>query len=222
MTQRPIVASLAIAGYAVSMIAFGAMPTTANAQTALSGCDPATGLGINGQPCVELTPLDPNRISNVSFDADGSSRFRPLDTSTLGQTYECRELNSAGQGLGGGTLLIEDCGTPLTSAELGELMPFYGTTAPPAPAPTPAPPPPPQVVYTPPPPPAPVPVAPVVPPPLPPIPPVAAPVAIASSGLGNAGLIAAGIGAAAVIGIAAIALSDDDDDNNVSATTTTN
>lgn len=33
-----------------------------------------------------------------------------------------------------------------------------------------------------------------------------------TTGLGNAGLIAAGVGAAAIVGIAAVALSDDDDD----------
>ncbi len=216
MTQRPLLATLAVAGYTFSMMTFITIPGTVNAQTALSGCDPTTGLGRNGQPCVELTPLDPNRISNVSFDADGSSQFRPLDTSTLGQTYQCRQLNGGGQGTGGAALLIEDCGTPLTSAELGELKPFYGTTATPAPAPAPAPAP---VVYTPPP----VVVAAPVPPPLPPlaVPPVTAPVAIASSGLGSAGLIAAGVGAAAVIGIAAIALSDDDDDDNTVNTPST-
>ena len=216
MTFRPLIPALAVS---VSFMAFAGTVGSASAQTALSGCDPATGLGQNGQPCVELTPLDPNRITNVAPGADGENQYRPLDTTTLGQTYACREVNAAGGTGPSGTLLIEDCGTPLTGAELGNLQPYYGTTgAPaPAPAPVPAPPPPAPVVAAAPPPP---------PPPLPPLPapgPVVvaaptAPVAVPAVGLGNAGLIAAGVGAAAVVGLAIVAL--DDDDDSASATST--
>jgi len=196
---------MASIGVSVSLVAFAAFVGTANAQSALGGCNAATGLGSNGQPCVELTPLDPNRIVGGSPEASGGEQYSTLDTSTLGQTYSCRQLdrtNNAGQG---GTLLFEDCGTPLTGSELGELKPYYGTTGAPAPAP---------VAVAPPPPPPPV-VA--VAPPPPPPPPV-----VASAGLGNTGLVAAGIGAAALVGLAIVALDDDDDDNNVVGTGGTN
>lgn len=201
MTRHPLVSSLAISGvFATGLVAFAAIPGSVNAQTALSGCDPVTGLGPNGRACVQLTPLDPNRIGDSPLGADGSDQYRRLDTATLGQTYACQEVNAQAGASGGGTLLFEDCGTPLTSAELGNLQPYYGTVAAPAPPP-------------PPPPPAPVPVA-AAPAPIAPLPPlaVAAPApAIAPAGLGNAGLIAAGVGAAALVGLAIVALDDDDD-----------
>jgi len=198
--------SLAISG--VFVAAFAVMQSPASAQSALSSCNPATGLSANGQPCVELTPLDPSRISDVSPGADGGDRYGRLDTTTLGQTYACRQIDSRTGGGQGGSLLIEDCGTPLTSAELGELKPFYGTTGAVAPPPPPPPPPPPVAVAPPPPP---------LPAYVPPPPPVA--VAAPAVGLGNAGLVAAGVGAAALIGIAIVAL-DDDDDSSSSTTST--
>lgn len=125
--------------FAASAVALTALASSVNAQSAFSGCDPATGLGPSGQPCVELIPLDPNRIADAPVGAAGSDRFRRLDTSTLGETFECREAN-AREGRGGrGVLLIEDCGAPLTVGELGQLEPFYGTTGPVASAPTPIP-----------------------------------------------------------------------------------
>lgn len=206
MIQRSLMASI---GASVSIAAFAAFAGAANAQSALGGCDATTGLGSNGQPCVELTPLDPNRIVGGAPDATGGDQYRTLDTSTLGQTYACRQVDAA-NGVGqGGTLLFEDCGTPLTGAELGELKPFYGTTGAPAPAP----------VYTPPPP---QPVVAVAPPPPPPPPVIAAPAipvaapSLGFAGLGNAGIIAAGVGAAALIGIAAVALDDDDSSSSSS------
>ncbi len=208
MNFRPLMSSLAISG--VFVAAFAVMQSPASAQSALSSCNPATGLSANGQPCVELTPLDPSRISDVSPGADGGDRYGRLDTTTLGQTYACRQIDSRTGGGQGGSLLIEDCGTPLTSAELGELKPFYGTTGAVAPPP---PPPPPPVAVAPPPPPPPPPLPAYVPPP----PPVA--VAAPAVGLGNAGLVAAGVGAAALIGIAIVAL-DDDDDSSSSTTST--
>jgi len=208
MNVHSLIPSLAVSGlFAASLTAFAAFPGSANAQTALSGCNPATGLGSNGQPCVELTPLDPSRITDVAPGAAGEDQYGVLDTSTLGQTYACRQLDATGGGSGGGALLIEDCGTPLTGSELGELKPYYGTTGAPAPTPVVAAPPPP------PPPPAPVAVAP--PPPPPPAPVAAAPSAV---GLGNAGLIAAGVGAAALIGLAVVALDDDDDSASATGT----
>jgi hypothetical protein len=122
---------------AVSLFVFAGTSGSANSQSVLSGCDAVTGLGANGLPCVELSPLDPNRISNVSLDADGGDRYGSLDITTLGQTYACREVDVRAGGYGQGALLIEDCGAPLTYAELGPLKPFYGTTG----APTPLPPP---------------------------------------------------------------------------------
>ena len=71
MTFRPLIPALAVS---VSFMAFAGTVGSASAQTALSGCDPATGLGQNGQPCVELTPLDPNRITNVAPGADGENQ----------------------------------------------------------------------------------------------------------------------------------------------------
>ena len=202
MTRHPLVSSLAISGvFAASLVAFATSPGSAIAQTAISGCDPVTGLGPNGQRCVELTPLDPNRISSAPLGADGADQYRRLDTATLGQTYACREVDQQSGASGGGTLLFEDCGTPFTSAELQNIQPFYGNVA----------------AAPPPPPPAPLPVAPPVPQAIPPLPPIAAappPVAavpFASSGLGNAGLIAAGVGAAALVGLAIVAIDDDDD-----------
>jgi len=199
-----------------SIVAFAAFAGSAHAQSALSNCNAATGLGQNGLPCVELTPLDPSRISDVAPDADGSEQYQRLDTNTLGQTYACRQLDGTGGGAGRGQLLIEDCGAPISAAELGPLKPFYGTAG------APPPPPPPQPVFVPPPQPAPViAVAPPPPPPvlIPPAPIAPAPVAIASSGLGNAGLLAAGLGAAALIGIAVVAIGDDDDSTNATTGT---
>ena len=208
MTFRTILPTLTLSA---SIVAFASFAGSANAQSALSSCNPATGLGQNGQPCVELTPLDPSRISDVVPGADGSEQYERLDTNTLGQTYACRQLDPTSGGTGGGQLLIEDCGAPISAAELGPLKPFYGTAGapPPVPQPTfvpPAPPPAPVVTVAPPPPP------PVIAPP--PVPIATAPVALGSSGLGSAGLIAAGVGAVALIGIAAVALSDDDDSTN--------
>lgn len=194
-----------------SIVAFATIAGSASAQTALSNCNPVTGLGQNGQPCVELTPLDPNRINDVAPGADGSEQYQRLDTTTLGQTYACRQRDARDAAAGGRSqLLIEDCGAPISAAELGPLKPFYGTAG--------APPPPPPPAFVPPPPPPPV-VA-VAPPPvfIPPAPVIAATPAIASAGLGNAGLLAAGLGAAALIGIAAVALGDDDDNDNSNAT----
>jgi len=169
---------------AVGLVAFAGMIVSANAQTALSGCNATTGLGANGQPCVELAPLDPNRISNVSPGAIGGEQFRSLDVTTLGQTYECRELDGSGRGPQQGTLLIEDCGAPLTLAELGQLQPFYGTTGPVAQ--------PPSFVYAPPAPPSP----PIAVAPTPPPTPVATQVAAAAPtgpvpGAGTGAVIAA-------------------------------
>ena len=117
----------------VGIVMFAGTSGSANSQSVLSGCDPATGLGPNGQACVELAPLDPSRISSVSLDADGSDRFSSLDVTTLGQTYDCREIDMIAGGYGQGALLIEDCGAPFTAAELGQLEPFYGTTGAPPP-----------------------------------------------------------------------------------------
>lgn len=127
--------------FTAGVVALTALAGMANAQSIQSGCNPVTGLGPDGLPCVELIPLDPNRIGEGPAGALGSERFRRLDTSTLGQTFECRELNGRqNDGLGqNGVLLIEDCGTPLTTAELGELEPFFGTTGPTSPAPNPIP-----------------------------------------------------------------------------------
>jgi len=119
--------------FAAGVLIFAGSSGVASSQSVLSGCDPTTGLGPNGQACVELAPLDPNRISSVSLDADGSDRFRSLDVTTLGQTYDCREVDVRAGGYSPGALLIEDCGTPLTAAELGQLEPFYGTTGAPPP-----------------------------------------------------------------------------------------
>lgn len=118
---------------AVGLIMIAGSSSSVSSQTVLSGCDAATGLGSNGLPCVELAPIDPNRISSVSFDADGSDQFRTLDVTTLGQTYACREVDVNAGGNWQGSLLIEDCGAPLTGAELGQLQPFYGTTGSPPP-----------------------------------------------------------------------------------------
>jgi len=207
MTFHPLKSSLA-----VSALAFVAFAGSANAQS-LSGCNPATGLGPNGQPCVELTPLDPNRIVNVAPGAAGEDQYSTLDTTTLGQTYACRQVDANSNAGQGGTLLFEDCGTPITSAELGELTPFYGTSGAPVPPPAPA------LAPPPPPPPPPAPVIAAAPPPPPPPPPVAPVVATPAAGLGNAGLIAAGVGAAALVGLAIVAL-DDDDDSTASTVST--
>ena len=210
MHFRSIIPSLTLTA---SVVAIATIAGSASAQTALSNCNPVTGLGQNGQPCVELTPLDPNRINDVTPGADGSDQYQRLDTTTLGQTYACRQRDARDITSGrSGRLLIEDCGAPISAAELGPLKPFYGTAG----APPPPPPPPPAFVPPPPPP----PVVAVAPPPvfIPPAPVIAATPAIASAGLGNAGLLAAGLGAAALIGIAAVALGDDDDNDNSNAT----
>jgi len=204
-------ASLAVAGYAFSIAAFATLPNSASAQSLQSSCNAATGLGANGQPCVQLTPLDPNRISNVSLGATGGEQYGTLDTSTLGQTFDCRELDAQNPASGTGVILYENCGTPFTNAELGEFKTFYGTTGAPAPAPAPVPAAPTPVVYSPP------PAAPAV---VAAAPPAFAPVAVAPTGLGGAGLIAAGVGAAALVGIAAIAIADDDDDSAPSTPST--
>jgi len=126
MTFRPLMSALAIPGAlnvcAAAVVSFASFGGSAHAQS-LSGCNPATGLGPNGQPCVELTPLDPNRITNVAPGADGEDQYRTLDTTTLGQTYACRQIDATSGASGGGALLIEDCGTPITGAELGQLTP---------------------------------------------------------------------------------------------------
>jgi hypothetical protein len=197
--------------FSTGFVALAAFAGAASAQDVVSSCNPATGLSANGTPCVELTPVDPATITTtVSGDAIGADQYRPLDKSTLGQTYQCRTVDARNPQYGpGGALLIEDCGAPLSSAELGNLQPFYGSAgAPPPPPPAPAP----VVVAAPPP-------APVV---VPPAGPVFAPVpTVPAAGLGAAGLLAAGVGAAALAGII-IAVADDDDDDGSSSTTTTN
>ena len=104
--------------------------TVANAQSILPGssCNPATGLGPGGQPCVELIPTDPNRIADAPTNAEGADRFRRLDITELGQTFECREVTRTDYGTGDGAFLYEDCGAPLAAGEYGNLQPFYGTT----------------------------------------------------------------------------------------------
>lgn len=125
---------ISILGAALATLAF---VDTAHAQTLNSGCN-ASGLGPNGQPCVELRPLDPNRFNNTSINAANADQFDRLDTRTLAQTYEClRPEDRATRGAGNGVLLIEDCGTPLSAAELGPTKPYLGTTGQAAPAPTP-------------------------------------------------------------------------------------
>jgi hypothetical protein len=190
-------------------LAFAAFAGTAGAQSALSSCDPVTGLSANGAPCVELTPIDPANI-NTPGAAEGSEQYARLDTSTLGQTYECRTADGGEQQFGrGGALLIEDCGEPLA---IGETKPFWGTTGTPTAVPTP------------------IPAAPIVPAapvivaaPAAPVvaaAPAFAPVTgIAAAGLGGA-IPFAVVGAAALAGIVAVAASDDDDSTN--STTGTN
>ncbi len=187
-------------------MAFVAFAGTASAQSALSSCDPVTGLSANGSPCVELTPVDPGNIATPT-GAAGGEQYDRLDTTTLGQTYECRTTDRANRQTGaGGALLIEDCGTPFGPGELGQLKPFYGTTG--APAPLPAPPAAPAPVI------AAAPAAPVA------APPAFAPVTgVSAAGLGSTVLPFALIGAAGLVGVIALAASDDDDDNTTTTTT---
>ena len=201
MSRQAIIASLALA--------LAAMTASANAQTALSSCNPVTGTTPSGAPCVELTPIDPASIVRPD-GAPGGEQYDRLNTATLGQTYQCRSIDGRNppQYGPGGALLIEDCGTPLSASEIGPLKPFYGTVGTPTPIPAP-----PQVVAALPPAPAPAPIT--VPAPAP----AFAPVNVApAAGLSGLGLAAAGIGAAALVGLAAIALSDDDDNNSTGTT----
>ncbi len=102
-----------------------------------------------------------------------------------------------------------NCGPP---ADLTNIKPFFDTAAVAAPPPPPAP-----VAALPPPPP--LPATTVVSVPAAAAAPVYGAVPFSAAGLGNAGLIAAGVGAAAIAGIIAIAASDDDDDAAVTPST---
>jgi len=188
---------LAVSGF----LATGVTASPAFAQSAaggISNCDPS-GVGPNGRPCVALTPIDPNRVIDAPLDAEGADQYGRLDTSTLGQTYECESVEQAQQEGDTIVALIEDCGAP---AQLANIKPFYGTTGPaPIPASVPVPAPtvitPPPTVITPPP--------TVVAAPAVAAPPVFAPVAVLpSSGLAP-GLVFAGLGALGFAGIAALA-----------------
>lgn len=198
---------------AASIVSFAALAgSSANAQSALSSCNPATGLGPNGQPCVTLIPKDPSAITAAPIGAEGGEQYGTLDTSTLGQTYECRQANANDVQSGvGGVLLIENCGPP---AQLSNVKPFFGTTGAPAPAPLPAAP-------------APAPVAALPPPPPPPPAPIAVPAAppvfapVQAAGLGGS-IIPLAIGAAGLAAVVGIAIAvDDDDDNSANSTTGT-
>lgn len=202
-----------------SSLYFAAMGAAA-AQTALSSCNPATGLTPTGQQCVTLTRTDPTQYQ-TRITGQGASNYRPVNVGALAETYQC-DRSDPGTGYGTSvTLLIEDCGQPL-DLDPSTFEEFVGYSGVPTPAPI-APAPPPPMVMAPPVAPLPAPVlpapvitAPVMAAPLFVAPPLAAPV-LASTGLGSTGLIAAGLGAAALVGIAAVALG-----GGSSATTTTN
>ncbi len=196
------------AGFALT---FAGVAFSANAQNALSSCDPVTGTTPSGAPCVELTPIDPGSISSPTGALDGD-RYDKLDTSTLGQTYECRTIENRDRQYGqGGALLIEDCGAPLSPSEMGALKPFYGTVGAPTPTPVPVAPTPTPIAALPP---APVLAAPVAAPAFAPV------TATAAAGLGGIGLAATAIGAAALVGVVAVIAGDDDDDSTNSTTNT--
>lgn len=194
--------SIVIAATAASF-AVVAVPAPASAQTAYQGlgaaCNPATGLGPNGQPCKALVPLSNDRINAGSR----IENVPTLNRSELAETFDCRDVDAAGGAGGNVVAYVEDCGTA-APAQLSNIQPYSGEiVAAPAPAPTP-------VAYTPPPPPA----------ALPPAPPVYAPVQAA--GLGNS-IVPLALGAAGLAALVGIAIaSDDDDDGNSSSATTTN
>jgi len=202
---------LAVSGF----LATGVTASPAFAQSAaggISNCGPS-GVGPNGRPCVALTPIDPNRVIDAPLDAEGADQYGRLDTSTLGQTYECESIEQAQQEGDTIVALIEDCGEP---AQLAGFKPFYGTTGPtpiPASVPVPAAPlpaPVPPTVITPPP--------TVIAAPAVAAPPVFAPVAVLpAAGLGSTGLVLAGLGALGFAGIAALASG-----SNSSTSTTAN
>ena len=141
------------------------------------------------QPVTQVAPVEPVQAA-------------PLDLATVTQGTPC--------GPGTGTACASNF------ADLTNVRPFYGTSAP-APVAPPPPPPAPVIAAAPPPPVIAPPPPPVV---IPPATPVYAPVpGLGASGLGAGGLLAAGIGAAALAGII-IAVADDDDDDGSSTTTT--
>jgi len=190
---------------------FGA-PAAVSAQDVLSSCDPATGLTPRGTQCVSLTPVDPTRYQ-TPIDAAGASRYQSVNVGELAETYECNRSGATdGAYATGGAILIEDCGAPLVidPSTYKEFVGYAGNAAPtPVYTPPPAPvayvaPPPAPVAYVPPP-------APVAYVPPPPLPPVYAATPLATKGLGYTGLITAGLGAAALAGIAALAFSNDSD-----------
>lgn len=196
----------------------------------LSSCDPVTGLSASGGQCVTLTPAQVSGVNPSSVT--GNEGVDTLDPTSLGETYECNPAGSDNQAAGsGGSVLIEDCGAPLT---ITQTEPFFYGGAAPAPAPLP---------------PAPAPatvtnvvtpaaqtvtqnvtsiVTPSIPAAAPAIPaavvgptvvaPAAAAAGVASSaiaaaGLGGTQLLIGGLVAAAVVG-GAIAISDNDSSNN--------
>ncbi len=194
--------SIVIAATTASL-AVMAVPAPAAAQTALGGlssCDPTTGLGPNGRPCVALKRIAPSAGAAPAGVARPEG-VRVLDPSTLGETFECQTLGNGNTGTGSGEVvaLIEECGEPLVITNTQPYWPGDIAVASPPP---------------PPPPPAAAPVA------LPSAGPVYAPVQ--ATGLANKlGPLALGaVGLAAVVGIAIAA--DDDDDSTSTTTTGTN
>lgn len=116
---------------------FSPMAGVASAQTALSSCDPLTGLTPAGAQCVTLRENDPTRF-DTPIQGEGASNFRPVDVQRLAKTYQCDTSDPLEAARGtGGVILLEDCGTPL-DIDPSTLQEFVGYAGNPAPTPVPA------------------------------------------------------------------------------------
>ena len=201
---RSIVTAATAASFAVV-----AAPVPVTAQQALSpaaalACGPGTRLGPLGQKCVALKPKRPS-VGTAPAGVARPEGVPVIDASSLAETYDCEELDAAGETADPGEVVAyaDDCGAPLAITNTQPYWPGDLAVA----APPPPPPPPPPAVAPP-------------PPPPPPAPPVYAPVQAA--GLGGAGLAPVLLGGAALLGLGALVIAADDDDDGGNAAPSTN
>lgn len=166
-----------------------------------------------GHICHDASGQRSNDINSCCYNPDRDGRTNdkayPFCPGILPQNNNYPTLDRSTTLHGDTCLAGTNCGPP---AELSNVKPFYDTAAV---APPPPPPPPAPVAYIPPPPPVPATV--VVP---------AAPVAtsyaafpFSTAGLGGSALAFGAVGAAALVGLVALAASDDDDTNSATSST---